>query len=99
MKPSAPQAPWGKLLTLTNDACLAGATARGPDVNLVGNSILPAGKETICNAVACSTLKGPGCSHRHWLHSALRLLCRGGQAAGCLWHRRPCSGHPGGPGW
>ena len=76
---------------LTNDASLAGASAWGPNVNLVGNSILPAGKETICNT--CPRLNSPGFSHWHRLHGSLWLLCRLGQAAGCLWHRSRCSRH------
>ena len=48
---------------LTNDASLAGATAWGSNIDLMGNSILPARKETICNTVACSRLKRPGCCH------------------------------------
>ena len=80
---------------LTNDACLAGAG--GPNVDLVCHSILPAGKETICNTVADSRLGSPGCSYWHQRHSSLWRLCRLGKAAGCLWHRRPCSRHKGAP--
>lgn len=66
----------GKLLTLTNDACLAGATAWCPNVDLVGDSILPTGQEPICDTVACYRMQHPWCSHWDRLHCSLWLLRR-----------------------